>query len=402
MPHHAFHFVGGCESQPLIVFASDTRASLAAACARSHRVIILAFKQKVPELTSSNGDPASIPNPDTSLLTSLGWSDRWKPYLSDYQSGQPARVLRHDGSAVVVGTESGTSRSNLRPSSPRLAVGDWVVLDGDAILDVLPRSSLLQRRDPTTGGSQPIAANVDVVGIVCGLDRPVNPARIQRFTTLAWDAGASPLVILSKTDTVETTEKDEREILAVDPTADIVAVSSVTADGVAELLKRCQDRTLVLVGESGAGKSTLLNALAGRELGATGRVRSGDSKGRHTTTARQLFVLEGNCCLIDTPGVREVGLYTDVETIDHGFRDIAELALGCRFDDCGHVGEPGCAVAQAVTDGRLGDERLQAWDKLRREAAWLERRMDPAAENRAGKALKKTIRAALKAKRPKS
>jgi ribosome biogenesis GTPase / thiamine phosphate phosphatase len=215
-------------------------------------------------------------------------------------------------------------------------------------------------------------------------------------------AGASPLVILSKADQVESTTDAEREILADDPAADIVAVSSVTSDGVAELLGRCANRTLVLVGVSGAGKSTLLNALAGRELGTTGRVRAGDSKGRHTTTARQLYLLEGNCCLIDTPGVREVGLFTDVDTIDDGFSDIAKLALDCRFNNCGHSGEPGCAVAAAVTDGELSETRVQAWDKLRREAAWLERRTDPAAENRAGKALNKKIRDAQTTKRPKN
>lgn len=308
-------------------------------------------------------------------------------------------MLRHDGAAVLVGTQNETKQYVLRRSTPTLAVGDWVIVDNERVVDLLPRASLLQRRDPSTGGSQPIAANIDIVGIVCGLDRPVSPGRIQRFTSLAWDAGASPLVILSKADLVDSTAEIEDSLLRLDPAADIISVSSETANGISDLLGRCANRTLVLVGESGAGKSTLLNALAGRELGATGVVRSGDGKGRHTTTARQLFVLEGNCCLIDTPGVREVGLHTNVDTIDDGFGDIAELAINCRFRDCGHTKEPGCEVQAAVADGRLDDARMRAWEQLRREAAFAEIRDDTAARHRADRRLGKIIRDFQSAKR---
>ncbi|MCP3857111.1 MAG: ribosome small subunit-dependent GTPase A [Actinomycetia bacterium] len=319
--------------------------------------------------------------------------------MAVYATGSPGRVLRHDGSAVLVGTQNETKHYALRPSTPPLAVGDWVVVDDQRVVDLLPRASLLQRRDPSTGGSQPIAANIDIVGIVCGLDRPVPPGRIQRFTSLAWDAGASPLVILSKADLVESTVEIEGELLRHDPAADIISVSSETTDGISDLLGRCVNRTLVLVGESGAGKSTLLNALAGRELGATGAVRRGDSKGRHTTTARQLFLLEGNCCLIDTPGVREVGVHTDVDTIDDGFGDIAELAVDCHFRDCGHTNEPGCEVQAAVADGRLDDDRMRGWEQLRKEAAFAEIRDDTAARHRADRRLARIIRNAQDIKR---
>lgn len=333
-------------------------------------------------------------------LTSLGWSDRWEPYLAEHESGVAGRVLRHDGTAVLVATENGLAQVSLGRSTPPIAVGDWLVIDDAAIVELLPRSSLVQRRNPSTGDPQPIAANVDIVGIVCGLDRPVNVGRIQRFTSLAWDAGATPLVILTKADLVEGTAEPEGAILHHDPSAEVLVVSSTTKAGIADLLGRCANQTLVLVGESGAGKSTLLNALAGQELGGTESVRQGDHKGRHTTTARQLYSLPGECCLIDTPGVREVGIQTDVATVDAGFDDIAELALGCRFTDCGHGSEPGCDVQAALTDGRLATERFESWEKLRREAAWAELRADPAAHHRANRQLGRIYREAKRSKRP--
>lgn len=342
----------------------------------------------------SSATPQSFPS-----LAALGWSHRWQAALAAYGAGCPGRVVRHDGSAVLISTEGGTRHFPVRSSAPALAVGDWVVVDDGRVLDLLPRASLLRRRDPSTGGGQLIAANVDVVGIVCGLDRPVVHGRLQRFTSLAWDAGASPLVILSKADLVNSTANIENSLLQQHPGVDIVSVAATTAIGVSDLLGRCAKRTLVLVGESGAGKSTLLNALAGRELGATGKVRRSDAKGRHTTTARQLFALEGDCCLIDTPGMREVGVHADVATVDAGFDDIADLAVGCRFSDCGHANEPGCEVLAAVADGRLSEQRVRAWNQLCREAAWAELRADPAAQRRAGRRLARVIKDAQRAKR---
>jgi ribosome biogenesis GTPase len=340
-----------------------------------------------------------MPHPDTTSLAALGWTDRWAPFVDDRDDRIPGRIVRHDGSAVLVATEFGTGPVRLRPATPALAVGDWVLVGDGTVSEVLPRASSLKRRDPSTGESQLIAANVDVVGIVCGLDRPVSIGRIQRFTSLAWDAGAAPLVILAKADLVEDAGATRDAILNWDPGSDIVTVSAVTNDGVADLLERCADRTLVLVGESGAGKSTLLNLLAGTELSTTGGVREGDHKGRHTTTARQLHLLPGNCRLIDTPGVREVGLATDVDTIDQGFADIAELAEACRFGDCSHAGEPGCSVLAAVGRGELDPSRLASWSELRREAAAAEVRADPAARHKADRRMSRVYREAQQIKR---
>ena len=329
-------------------------------------------------------------------LSALGWNERCQALLADLEtaSGSPGRVVRHDGHFALVGMNRDVVRVRLHASTPRVAVGDWVLIDGETLVGLLPRWSLLQRRDPSTGDSQPIAANVDMVGIVCGMDRPVRLGRIMRFSSLAWDAGAAPLVILSKVDLVTETTAIANDILTAIPGAEIVTVSSTESLGVAELLARCADRTIVLVGESGSGKSTLLNALTGHDTAQTADVRLGDHKGRHTTTARELHVLDGHCRLIDTPGVREVGIYTDVETIDRGFTDIVERAVNCRFADCGHDTEPGCAVQDAVASGDLPVARLQAWNKLRREAASAELHADPAATRRADRQLGRLYRKA--------
>lgn len=349
----------------------------------------------------------STPPPSSSTPpSSLGWNSQWaiKLHAAEDPDGIPGRILRHDGSSVLVATASGAERAHLRPAVPTLAVGDWVTIGGEVVLELLERSSLLQRRDPSTGLGQPIAANVDVVGIVCALDRPVSIGRIERFSTLAWDAGAVPLVILSKTDLVEDTAEIEREIFSAIPGSDVVCVSSTTDRGVDTLLEECKGRTLVLLGESGAGKSTLLNAMAGGAMAgvsaaATGAVRASDGKGRHTTTARSLHVLPGGCCLIDTPGMREVGLFTDVGTVDAGFDEVSSLADRCRFTDCDHATEPGCAVRRALDDGSLSVDRFRSWKALRAEAASAELRADKAAYRKASRTQGKIYRSAMDVKR---
>ena len=334
-------------------------------------------------------------------LHALGWNDRWSALAAEWsQEMHPARVVRHDGTAVLVGGDDGVESLALRRSLPPLAVGDWVLVRDHVITDVLDRASLLQRRDPTSGGAQLIAANLEVVGIVCGLDRPVSAGRIQRTVIQIWDAGATPMVVLTKSDLVtDATEAEEMATTAA-PGVDVLVVSCETDEGLDAVREAVVGRTVAFVGESGAGKSTLVNALAGGPVALTGAVRGGDHKGRHTTTARELHVLPDDIRLIDTPGIREMGLWTDVDTVDGVFDDIGELAEQCRFRDCGHDAEPGCAVLAALETGRLPAERFESWDALRREAAAAELRADPYAHHRAARQWGKIAREAQRMKRP--
>ncbi len=239
------------------------------------------------------------------------------------------------------------------------------------ISSVKPRSSLLLRKG--LGGSrdaQPLAANISKVFLVMGLDGNFNIARLERLLVAAWDSGAVPVAVLTKSDLCPA-EMLPVKLAAVEraaPGVKVLSLSSVSGDGVdkveAELAggARC-----CFVGSSGAGKSTLLNRLAGREAAPTGAVREGDSRGRHTTTARQLYFLPGGGQVIDTPGIREFCVAFSGDGLDGSFGDIAGLAAGCRFADCSHSGEPGCAVAAAVEAGALSAERLKNYQKLRRE-----------------------------------
>jgi len=263
-----------------------------------------------------------------------------------------------------------------------LTVGDHVRFDGETLVELLPRSSLLTRLG-ADGEPQPIAANVDLVVVVAGLDRPVKPGRLLRATTQAWEAGSTPLIVLAKSD-LEDPDPVVADLEVQVVGVDVLAVSVVTGDGMDELRARLAGHTAVLLGESGAGKSSLINALTeGDEL--VGEVREGDAKGRHTTTWRQLVDLPGGGALIDTPGVRSLGLWADAESVEAAFTDITDLADACRFRDCSHDSEPGCAVRAAVEDGALAPERFDQYHSLRREAEALERRSDPQAEKRAGK-----------------
>lgn len=319
-------------------------------------------------------------------LAAFGWGPRWAALAAEgiAEGREPGIIVRHDGSAVLVVTRTGLDHAGLHRSTPAVAVGDRVLIGNGVVLEVLHRDSLLQRRNPSTGDGQLIAANVDVVVIVCGLDRPLRPGYVERFITLALDAGASPLVVCTKADL------DDHDSLAAAvnaaeaaaPGTTVLAVSVITGAGLDDLRAELVGRTAVLVGESGAGKSTLLNSMGGDMLAATGETRASDGKGRHTTTARQLYVLDG-FRVIDTPGVREVGLWAGVDAVDTAFDEIIDLGAECRFADCGHGSEPDCAVTAAVANGTLPAARLESWQRLRREAASTERRADPGAGRRA-------------------
>lgn len=319
-------------------------------------------------------------------LVPFGFGDRWLAPLAEHPDCTPARVLRHDGSALVLATVDGVRAVPYRSLEPPPTVGDWLACRGDELVAVLPRTSLLQRRASASDEPQLLAANVDLVLLVCGLDRRVKPGRIQRSATLAWDAGAVPAVVLTKASVARRAGTDTDEIAArvgaENPGLDVLVTSAHESEGIDALRTRIDGRTVTMLGESGAGKSSLLNALLGTDVAAVGHVREGDRRGRHTTTARQLHPLPSGGTLIDSPGIRAVGLWVDPDAVAATFADVEEHALGCRFTDCGHDGEPGCAVAAAVEAGELPAARVASWRALRDEAEATARRMVPHEQRR--------------------
>lgn len=292
------------------------------------------------------------------------------------------------------------------PAQTRVACGDDVLVHGDRLLEVLPRRSVLARArrdvdDP--GDAQVIAANVDVIGICCPLDRPFRAGFVERALALALAGRARGLVLLTKRDAALDVEHALEEAVAVAAGADVIAVSAFDA-GDLEVLRALipAPNTLVLLGQSGAGKSTLTNALLGQELQDIGHVRNDDHRGRHTTTRARLVPLPWGAFLVDTPGVRALGLVADEEDVDAVFPEIEALATSCRFRDCRHDTEPGCAVRAAVDEGSLDVQRLWSWRKLRAEVERMRARTDPlaaASRKRAERALSNAAWAAGRAKR---
>jgi ribosome biogenesis GTPase len=299
----------------------------------------------------------------------------------------PARIVAVERGGSWVVTPLG---SQLVRVPADVAVGDWVALCGPRIDAVLPRWTSLCRLDPDRG-VQVLAANVDVVLIVAPADRLSVP-RVEREVVVAWDSGARPVVVVTKVDL----PVDVPDLAGRLDLVDVIhasAVSGAGMDDVRQLLS--YPTTAALLGPSGAGKSTLVNTLVGASLQAVGAVRAGDQRGRHTTSSRQLIVLPTGGCLIDMPGLRSLGLAADETAVDSSFDDISRLAGECRFTDCRHGTEPGCAVTAAIASGEMDASRLASYQKLRREVAFEARRHDPlarAAEARIWKARTKEQR----------
>jgi ribosome biogenesis GTPase / thiamine phosphate phosphatase len=310
-------------------------------------------------------------------LAAYGWSERVATlYHSQPSTGlaQPGRVTRVERGSAVVIDPSGTERGYIPVGVP--AVGDWVTLEGPRISGVLPRWSSLGRQDPDTAGVQVLASNIDIVLVTIPGDR-ANTTRAERELLLAWESGARPVLLLTKSDLAPSGLSEELATRLVG--IDMMATSTETGDGIAEVAALlAPDRTGVLIGPSGAGKSSLTNALLGEARQATAGVRSDGRRGRHTTTARYLLALPSGGVVIDTPGLRSLGI-VGAQRLDQTFPDIDELAAGCRFTDCAHSGEPGCAVTAAVNTGDLPHQRLASYQKLAREAAAERMRRDPVA-----------------------
>ncbi|MEN8238099.1 MAG: ribosome small subunit-dependent GTPase A [Actinomycetota bacterium] len=293
-------------------------------------------------------------------LTSLGWNDRWADkWRASDAPGMPARVVRHDAVKVLVAGDEFVQHVTFSRSMP-LAVGDWVLVDNETVTALLERDTALVR-DTGEFGTQVIGANIDLVFVMFGADRPLRQRKLMRFVAFAGDIGATPIVIISKIDLV-----DDPQLLAgmVEPWIPGVAVVLTSVEdgsGIDEVIDALNGRTGTFIGESGTGKSSLVNALMGDEVAWTGDVRATDAKGRHTTTARELHLLPGGGSVIDNPGVRSLGLHAEGEGVEGLFSDIEELSLECRFRDCSHISEPGCRVRAAVEAGEITDDRWTAY-----------------------------------------
>jgi ribosome biogenesis GTPase len=316
-------------------------------------------------------------------VEALGWRPEHDvAFAASAAAGhRPGRVVAEERGVVhvvladveVVATLAGRLRhaAELDPTIVLPAVGDWVAVGAsEAVVHaVLPRTSAVIRRAPGDHArpTQVLAANVDVAFVVMSLNRDFNLRRLERYLATAWESGATPVVLLSKSDLVPDVAGMRIAAEATAPGVDVIPVSALTGDGLEAVRRHLgPGRTVVFLGSSGVGKSSLVNALAGAPLLETAAVREDDARGRHTTTRRQLLRL-GDGLVIDTPGLRELAL-NDAEGLADAFDDLERIASECRFSDCRHAGEPGCAVARAIADGQLAPVRLTAFHKLEREA----------------------------------
>jgi ribosome biogenesis GTPase len=317
-------------------------------------------------------------------LRELGWN----PELAEnLEPGLvPGRVAAAHRGAFDVWTETGSVRSRLpgrlMHDGLDIGVGDWVGLGDGIIRTVLPRRSAIVRNTASdqhrqTHG-QTLAANVDVAFVVSSLGPDLEPRRIERYLVTIWESGATPEIVLTKADRLDDPGPVVAEVEAVALGVPVHVVSAVTGQGCDALRERiAAGTTAVLLGSSGVGKSTLVNRWLGEELMATRETREDDDEGRHTTSHRQLLALPGGGLVIDTPGLRELQLWDVGEaSLEATFADVEELAADCRFADCTHTHEPGCAVLGAVESGELPDERLQSWRKLQRELRAIAMRHD--------------------------
>ena len=292
------------------------------------------------------------------------------------------RVIRIDRGWSTLRCIENDDESRVRNIGAEVAVGDIVTIDGERVTSVLPRKSAITRRRSGEGArvqKDVIAANVDVVLVVQAADQEVNPRRIERELTVALDSMAAPWLVLNKADLIIPAVLAERvrEVEQVSAGVPVRAVSATTGDGLAELVADLPAGcAIALIGASGVGKSSLANALSGSVSQATGEVRDGDQRGRHTTTAAELIELPQGRWLVDTPGLRVVSLWLSGHGIERAFPEIFSLADSCKFRDCKHESEPGCAVAAAVASGALDAKRLASMKDLVAEEAELEELME--------------------------
>jgi ribosome biogenesis GTPase / thiamine phosphate phosphatase len=353
------------------------------------------------------------------LIQSYGWSDQLQRDFEPHAARglTPGRILVQQRGVYDVVTDLGELAAQISGKLAHEAghagypaVGDWVALAARpderaaTIHAVLPRRTAFVRKAAhSVADEQVVAANVDVALLVASLNADFNARRLERYLALAWQSGAEPVVVLTKSDLADDPDAAIAAAQGVAFGAPVLAVSVVTGEGLAALAAHLKPaETAVLVGSSGVGKSSLVNALAGEALMDTAAIREDDARGRHTTTHRELIRLPSGALVLDTPGMRELGLIDADEGLSSTFEDIEELAGACRFSDCGHTNEPGCAVREALEVGELDSGRWRSFQKLQRELAHAQRKEDPVAREshrRHWIGIHKAARAHMKAKR---
>lgn len=349
------------------------------------------------------------------LIEQFGWSDLLAAAFAPHaRAGHlPGRIVIQQRNGYLVATDRGEVRA--KPAGRLLhevgetghpAVGDWVALSFNpgeksaTIHGILPRRTAFVRRAADSHATvQVIASNIDVAFVVASLNADLNARRIERYLAAAWQSGARPVVVLTKADLCDDLEARLAQVRAVASDCPVLAVATKQGLGLEPLLAEVRPgETCVLIGSSGAGKSTLVNAFLGEDRMATARIREGDDKGRHTTSHRHLVRLPGGGLIIDTPGMREVGLIGPDDGVAEVFDDVEALVASCRFSDCGHGREPGCAVRSALDSGALDPDRWAHFQKLGLELAAVAEKADQAAQDQARRA-RKAYRASKKADR---
>jgi ribosome biogenesis GTPase len=323
------------------------------------------------------------------LLKKLGWNAYFGEGFREHAAGhEPGRVSGVNKNGCTVITKDGEVRARvpgkLHHDGHVPAVGDWVALARDdsgtyTIRAILPRKSKLSRKDAgRVTGEQVMVTNVDAAFIMTSLNKDLNLRRLERYLAVVRQSGADPVIVLNKSDICAGVNAKIEDVKAIAPDVPVFAISAAGKTGLQQLSPYLlEGRTVALLGSSGVGKSTLINALEGVERQKVGDIREDDSRGRHTTTTRDLILLESGGVIVDNPGMRELQLWGAGEGVQSTFQEIERLAAQCKFSDCRHETEPGCAVKMAIADGTLPEVRLESYRKLRREMLALERKNNP-------------------------